>query len=441
MARFAAISFPILLIVSGVALAQPAGDADRIAALEVELAAARQALASLSTTVDALAVEVETLKGTTADTTRAAGGDVGGNAGSDVNVEADVDTGADTESNSYAARILVPDLGDDERDTALTPRPELFVQTRYHANPIDEATEDDVVRNFGLSRAELRWSGHLAERIGMGFEAQFHPAPDGAPEELVNDAFVEYYANDAVTVRAGQFVKPFGFDIQHSSSHREAPERGIFAGYFFPGQRDRGVMLSANLDRTVEWASGVTVYAALLNGNRFFDDNNSDVNANLRIRKIFPSRPLALGVSLQRGTQILPPGMTGDDDENLYGVDIQYVIGRFGIRAEYVRGNMPSTLLALEPEFAPGFTPGAESEGAAAFFNYRLSSKDDIYWRVDRFENDPVTNRDIRAVNVGYLRTLGPNSRIGIDYQSKDGVSFNDDELNNAFTISWNVSY
>ena len=427
MARFHAIAIAILLTLSGPALAQPASDAARIAALESELAAARQTLASLSSTIDTLVVEVETLKGSPPGQGEAL-------------ADADVDA-ADSDADSYAERILVPDLGDDERDAALTPRPGLFVQTRYHANPIDEATDDDVVRNFGLSRVELGWSGRVADRIGMGFEAQFHPAPDGAAEELVNDAFVEYYASEAVTVRAGQFVKPFGFDIQHSSGDRESPERGIFAGYFFPGQRDRGVMLSADLDQAADWANGVTVHAALLNGNRFFDDSNDDLNYNFRVRKLFPGRPLALGASVQRGTQILPPGMTGDDDENLYGIDIQYVIGRLGIRAEYVRGDMPSTLLALDPEFAPGFTPGAESEGVSAFFNYMVTPRDDIYWRADRFDNDPVTNRDIRAVNVGYLRSLGPNSRIGIDYQSKNDVTFNDDELNNAFTFTWNVSY
>ena len=429
MARFHAIAIAILLTLSGPALAQPASDAARIAALESELAAARQTLASLSSTIDTLVVEVETLKGSPPGQ---------GEALADADVDVDA---ADSDADSYAERILVPDLGDDERDAALTPRPGLFVQTRYHANPIDEATDDDVVRNFGLSRVELGWSGRVADRIGMGFEAQFHPAPDGAAEELVNDAFVEYYASEAVTVRAGQFVKPFGFDIQHSSGDRESPERGIFAGYFFPGQRDRGVMLSADLDQAADWANGVTVHAALLNGNRFFDDSNDDLNYNFRVRKLFPGRPLALGASVQRGTQILPPGMTGDDDENLYGIDIQYVIGRLGIRAEYVRGDMPSTLLALDPEFAPGFTPGAESEGVSAFFNYMVTPRDDIYWRADRFDNDPVTNRDIRAINVGYLRSLGPNSRIGIDYQSKNDVTFNDDELNNAFTFTWNVSY
>ena len=411
--------FVVLLALPAYAAAQTPTDSARLATLEAHLQAAQESLVTLTSTIDTIVVEVAALKGLP-------------------EAEAIEEISAE---DTYAERVLVTDLGHDERADELTPRPELFIQTRYHANPIDEATEDDIVRNLGLNRVELRWAGRVSDRIGIGYEIQYHPAPDGASEELVNDAYVEYYPNDSMTVRAGQFVKPFGFDIQHSSGDRESPERGIFAGYFFPGQRDRGVMLSADLSKVTDWTRGVSISVAAFNGNRFFDDNNSDLNYNFRIRKIFSRLPLAVGASFQRGTQILPPGMSGDDDENLYGVDIQYVVGRLGIRAEYVRGNMPSTLLALEPEFTPGFMPGMKSSGKAAFFNYNLSRRDDIYWRWDKFENDPVTRDDIRAFNLGYLRQVGPNSRIGVDYQSKNNVTFNDDELNNALSFTWNVSY
>ena len=418
------------------AQAQSADEA-RIRALEAQLGEALSDLESLQQTMDLLVVEIEALRGDAAappdDGAAARGNELGVQA-------ADSLTDLDTEDD-YRDRILVSDLGRDEREADLTPRPELFIQSRYHANPIDEASADDVTRNFGLNRVEMRWAGRVSDKIGMGYEIQYHPAPDGASEELVNDAYVEYYPADSITIRAGQFVKPFGFDIQHSSGDRESPERGIFAGYFFPGQRDRGLMVSADLGDGGGWLEGTTVYAGVFNGNRFFDDNNSALNYNLRVRKVFDTLPLAIGASLQRGTQILPPGMTGDDDEDVYGVDLQYVVGRLGIRLEYLRGNMPSTLLALEPEFAPGFAPGEKSAGAAAFFNFNLSPRDDIYWRWDRFENDPVTRNDIRAFNFGYLRALGPNSRIGIDYQLKNDVTFNDDDLNNAFSITWNVAY
>lgn len=407
------------------ALAQNQAATARLEALERQLSAAQAQLAELEATVETLAAEVAALKQP--------------GAAADFGLESE--PGAIDAEEPYVDSILVADLGGDERGEALTPRPELFIQSRYYANPIDEATAADVTRNFSLGRMELRWAGRVADNLGLGYEIQYHPVPDGAAEELVNDAYLEYYPSDAITLRVGQFVKPFGFDIQHSSSVRESPERGVFAGYFFPGQRDRGAMLAARLDGLAPWSRGVSVFAGVFNGNRFFNDNNSELNYNFRIRKVFAALPLAVGASVQRGTQLSPPGIVGSADENIYGVDIQYVVGRLGIRGEYVRGDMPSTLLGLQPEFAPSFTPGAESSGAAAFFNYELTPKDGIYWRWDRFENDPVSGGNIRAFNLGYLRRIGDNSRIGIDYQAKNDVSFNDDELNTKFSITWNIEY
>jgi len=407
----------------GLVLGQPStADTTRVDALAAQLVAAQSNLHDLQTLIDGLASELAAIKGQVPEVER-------------------IEPAHTPEPESYRDRMLVSDLGHDERESEFETRPELFIQSRYHANPIDEATEDDVTRNLGLNRMELRWAGRVSEKIGMGFEIQYHPAPDGAAEELVNDGYVELYPNDAVTIRAGQFVKPFGFDTQHSSSVRESPERGIFAGYFFPGQRDRGLMVAANLGSYADWLNGTSVYAGIFNGNRFFNDNNGELNYNFRIRKVFDSIPLAIGASVQRGTQLLQPGMTGDQNEDIFGIDAQYVIGRLGIRAEYVRGNTPSTLLALDSEFVPNFSPGEKSTGVTAFFNYNLSDRDDIYWRWDQFDNDPVTGRDIDAFNFGYLRSIGTNSRIGIDYQTKNDVTFNDDELNNRLSVTWNVWY
>ena len=211
---------------------------------------------------------------------------------------------------------------------------------------------DDAPTNFLLTRMETRWAGRLSPKVGLGFELQYHPAPDGSSFEIVNDAFVEYYPSDRVSIRVGQFVKPFGFDIQQSSADRESPERGIFAGYFFPGQRDRGVMLHADL------AHGVQMFLGAFNGNRFFADSNRRMNFNARVRKVFDRVPLAAGVSAQVGRQLLPDGVTGNDHENLVGADVQWAWRRLGVRAEIVTGNRPSTLLDLEPEFAPAFQPG-----------------------------------------------------------------------------------
>ena len=120
---------------------------------------------------------------------------------------------------------------------------------------------------------------------------------------------------------------------------------------------------------------------------------------------------------------------------------MQWSWGRFGLRSELVAGNMPSTLLSLDPEFAPRFRAGAHSLGTAVFASVRVIKQDRVYWRYDQFNHDPITGDNIRAFNIGYLRRMGDHSRLGIDYQLKNRTSFNDDRLNTRLQLSWNVSY
>lgn len=332
--------------------------------------------------------------------------------------------------------------GGDERGNDLQLRPEVFIQSRFSALPVNGGGISDFDPNFSLTRVETRWSGRVSDRIGAGLELQYHPALDGAAEELVNDAFMEYYLNAHQSLRVGQFVRPFGFDIQQSSSERESPERAIFAGYFFPGQRDRGMMLSGDLDwLEVSPLKNVHYWIGVFNGNRFFNDNNTQANALFRVRKLFPEAQLALGFSTQVGKQQLPAGIMGNNDERLFGMDLQWAFGPLGIRGEFVAGNMPSTLLGLEPEFAPAFRPGRHSTGGAVFVRYRINKADNLYARFDQFNGDPVTGGNVRAFNVGYLRQLNEHARVAVDYQFKSRLTFNDDKVNTRLAVTWGMLF
>jgi len=413
--------------------AQGAPNADyRVKDLEAELRATQARVVELQATLDTLAAGVAALKG---------------ESGSRQNTELkppeqrEPSAGGESIEGELRDAMLVPDLGRDERGNKLEAKPQLFVQTGFAAGRIEGATRDDAATNFTLTRLEARWAGQVTEQLGMGFEIQYGPAPEGASEELVNDAFVEYYANDAVTLRLGQFVIPFGFDPQQSTSERESPERAMFVGYFFPGERDRGAMVAADLSSLGGWLEGMDLYGGVFNGNRFFDDDNNDLNVNLRVRKLFSDMPFAIGLSLQTGKQVVPPDAINSARATVYGIDAQWALGRLGIRAEYVRGDMPSKLLGLEPEFVAGYEPGAKTSGADAFFDYRLTLKDEVYWRWDWLGNDPVTRADVRAFNAGYLRRLGKSSHIGFDYQWKNGVTSNDDKVNTRFAIRWSLVY
>ncbi|HXF13598.1 MAG TPA: porin, partial [Terriglobales bacterium] len=310
----------------------------RIEELDKKLKEARQVAVGLQKTIDSLTDELEGLRKS-------------GKATPSQTLVSASQTKAESSKDDFKDQILVPDLGGDERSTRLTARPELFVQTRYSAVPLRGTDVSTALTNFELSRIESRWSGALSDKVGMGFEIQYEPAPDGTPEQLVNDAFVEYYASDSVTLRAGQFVKPFGFDIQQSSTVRESPERGIFAEYFFPGERDRGFMVAAKLDSLGSAWKGTEVFAGAFNGNRFFADNNRQLNYDIRVRKHFERLSLAVGFSAQIGHQLLPDGVGGSDRENIYGADLQWAWKRLAFQPEgpYLLGGWSvGSTIALE---------------------------------------------------------------------------------------------
>lgn len=411
----------------------------KIEELERKLDQARRQIGQLSDLIESLRAEVSRLKGG-AIMDRHPGDPTAEATAERVSVQ-ESSASVDLARDGFLQRIIEPGLGQSAREETLQARPEIFIQGRYSALPIKNAGEE-FEPNISLTRIETRWAGKVAERLGGGLEIQFHPAIDGSPEELVNDAFVEYYLSEHATIRAGQFVKPFGFDIQQSSSVRESPERAIFAGYFFPGQRDRGVMFFGDLGFIRNRAfKGIHYFVGAFNGNRFFTDNNRQMNFVARVRELFDRPNLAIGVSLQRGKQLLPPGLTGDNDENLAGVDLQIAFGRFGLRTEFVAGNTPATLLGIETEFAPAFRPGARSAGSHVFVTYGLKEKDNIYARYDQFNRDPVKGYNVRAFNLGYFRQLNEFARMSFDYQFKNRPSFNDDAVNGRLNISWAIKF
>ncbi|HLG15454.1 MAG TPA: hypothetical protein VJH03_13275 [Blastocatellia bacterium] len=427
-----------LLLLSGsiIANAQQADRDRRLKEMERKLEEATRQLDQVNGVIQALRAEMSRLKGEEIE------GD--GPAGSPVAAPAQRPVASGQPPSDRAARfieqVIGPGVGSDERENQLSARPEIFIQARYSAAPIRDAGSE-FEPNIGLTRIETRWAGKISARLGAGLEIQYHPAIDGSPEELVNDAFIESYLNDHLTLRAGQFIKPFGFDIQQSSALRESPERGMFAGYFFPGQRDRGFVVSGDLGSLGGAGKKLYYYIGAFNGNRFFADNNRQLNYVARVRKIFDWPHLALGVSAQLGKQLLPGGVSGDRAENVFGFDFQYAAGRFGLRGEFAAGNTPSTLLSIEPGFAPAFRPGAHSSGGHLFATYEISAADNVYARYDQFNGDPVTGRNIRAFNFGYLRRMGEFSRLGFDYQLKNRPSFNDDAVNGRFHIKWGIEF
>jgi len=417
--------FWLLGLVPAVSVGQ---DRDRrIAELETQLAEAKVSIALLEKTVATLTTAVQALH---QDDHRWLNDHPAENPKAEDKPDA---------SQEFAERIIGAENGSNEHDSELKAKPETFIQTRYSAAPID-GSGTAFNPNLRLSRIETRWAGKINDRLGAGVEIQFQESGEGSPEKLVNDAFLEYYLNDHATVRVGQFIKPFGFDVQQSSWLRESPERPIFSGYFFPGERDRGIMLSGDLAFLPSAVfKDLQYFVGAFNGNRFFNDSNRQVNYMARIRKIFDKEKLAVGASVQIGKQPLPLGVSGNDNERVFGVDFQFSTGRFGLRGEALTGNRPSTLPKIDEQFFSAFRPGAHSSAGELFVSYRLAGRQNIYARYNQFNGDPVTGLNIRAFNFGYFLPVGELSRLSFDYQFKNHPSFEDDAINGRFQITWGI--
>ena len=336
----------------------------------------------------------------------------------------------------------------------LAAKPDVFLQARYATAPLEDATLADYSPNFRVSRAAMRWAGSIDQRWGAAIELQYRAAPDARPEQLLNDAYLDFRVTPRFTIRAGQFVKPFGFDVQQLDADRESPERAMFAGYVFPGERDRGVMITGELC-DCSWGHGLTFAAAVVNGNRFFSDSNRQVNYLGRIRKtgqFLGSVDFGVGASAQFGTQIVPPGLTQSDDEHAFGVDAQVAIGRLGVRGEFAHANRPSTLLAPQPAFAPAFPSDGEARTVSGSLTalWSLDTRRQVYVRVDALAGDNVGSNcpdddrggcDIRAVNGGFRQRVGSNGDIAVDVQWKDRLSFNHDAVNTRVQITSSVRF
>lgn len=346
---------------------------------------------------------------------------------------------AQAQDDPFIEQILDPEIAADERGNTLEERPELFLQMRFAQFAIPGAESDYGQRNFQLTRAEARWSGQLSPRVGVGFELQFHPLLDGSPEEIVNDAFVEYYATSHITLRAGQFIKPFGFDIQQSSSEREYPERGMFAGYFFPGQRDRGIEAMVDVHPATPWIGHTQLFVAVVNGNRFWNDNDDRLDVIARVRRQWP-RGLAIGASLQVGSQLVPPGVTDDGDVLLTGLDAQWVIHRVAGRVEWAHGTRPSTLLSLDPLYTTAFTPGSTTDGVSASILTRLDATNQIFSRIDQLTGDPMTGARVRAFDIGY-RHFFSAARVSINHAWKSAPTVNDDAVDTRLQVTFGITF
>jgi hypothetical protein len=159
----------LILVLAVSANAQESRTTSSIAELERKLDQAVRDMKTLSGTIESLRSELSSLKQIppqTSDSASTAPGIAPGQTPPESSKEA---------TDELADRIVGPDLGQNERDHTLGAKPEIFLQTRYSVAPI-EGSQTAFDPNFRISRAEARWAGKIADRLGAGLEIQYQEA-------------------------------------------------------------------------------------------------------------------------------------------------------------------------------------------------------------------------------------------------------------------------
>ena len=170
------------------------------------------------------------------------------------------------------------------------------------------------------------------------------------------------------TLKGGVFNRPFGYEIEYSSSSRESPERSRIVQNLFPSERDLGGMITLQAPKGTPW-NVLKLDAGLIAGNAIGIDVKSkkDFIAHLTYTNSTADFKYAIGASIYNGSYFQPTtktysmngdsvfALTGDSASTknkftarkYFGFDGQLsfasVAGLTTLRGEYMFGTQPGT--------------------------------------------------------------------------------------------------
>jgi hypothetical protein len=125
-----------------------------------------------------------------------------------------------------------------------------------------------------------------------------------------------------LTLKGGIFNKPFGYEIEYSSSSRESPERSRVIQTLFPNERDLGAMVTLQAPKGTPW-SVLKLDLGLLAGNAIGLDSKSqkDLVAHLNYTNSTANIKYAIGASLYNGYVLQPTRNVYSLSDNVFKVD------------------------------------------------------------------------------------------------------------------------
>ncbi len=302
-----------------------------------------------------------------------------------------------------------------------------------------------VTNSFYLRRARIKFAYEAAE--GVKFVLQ----PDFAFDKVsLKDAYA--VLNDRWTktfsLFMGQFDRP-NYEIEYSSGSMEVLERTKMAGILYPGEKELGAKLEANLE--TKYHVPLKLQLAVMNGNFNLGtttnqtkdvDNNKDIMARAVYSIKLPSKGLGIdfgGHGYFGKTEILPgTTLTGFTDANSNPLtvsvgdklDKKWFGGELQVYYDLLGG------VALKGEYIAGTLSGVNNPTGGTIANFNSAYN---YSRVRNFAGYYAT----------LIKNIGKNHQAIVRYDvwdpntklAGDDVTNSGDLKYSTLTLSWQYFY
>lgn len=328
---------------------------------------------------------------------------------------------------------------------------------------------------FMIRRGRIRFDYALHHKSGdpqLQFVFQFDGSERGV---FIRDFWGRFWERKwhLLSFTSGMFARPFGYEVNLSSSDREAPERGRMSQILLKTERDLGVMASIEPVRQQGFVKHLKVDLGLFNGQGLSGPLEFDGYKDLIGQAVLKPVKLTEDLQLGGGVSFLWGGMRqfagsayrlhekspgsfrfeadsvssriGDKLPRRYmGVNGQlkwaHGWGNTEFRAEYWRGTQTSTqnstetpgtpVLLADGTFAPNYI--RQFEGVFLVFLQHIGTeRHQIGLKWDSYDpNRSVSGRHIGAkgsnlnaadlkyatLGAGYIHYLNPNLKLTVWY-------------------------
>jgi hypothetical protein len=327
-----------------------------------------------------------------------------------------------------------------------------------------------VNNRFMLRRSRVKIEYvHFTENKGPGIQIVFQ-FDANERSFTVRDVWGRIFENkyQLFSFTTGMFARPFGYEINYSSSDRESPERGRMSQVLMKSERDLGAMVSFDPRRKIGVLNKVKIDVGLFNGqgiNAGGDfDNYKDLIARISSKPIRFSKNItcSFGASTLQGgllqntkynyytdtkngikTTLVDSSATnlyGKSPRQYYGADAQLKIrNRIGFsefRAEFVVGQQTATNSSSETPVAlltgtDGFNVRKFNGAYLYYIQSLFSTNHQLVVKYDWYDpNTEVSGSEIGAsgstltsanikyntLGVGYINYLTENVKIVLYY-------------------------